>query len=220
MAEPIDILAPAVRGYMAALRRPRDPLLARLEAEAREEDWPIIDRDAADVLEVLVLAARPERVLEIGTAIGYSGTLIARNLPPWGHLDTIEVDPETAERARRNFAEAGLAKKVAVHTGPALSVLPRLENRYDLVFIDAAKQEYEAYLAAALPLLPKGGVVVADNCLWHGRVVSAPLPGEERAAETEAIRRFNERLAAHPGLKAALLPIGDGGDGLGLAVKL
>ncbi len=145
MAAPIEILAPEVARYLSGLRAPRDPLLARLEEEAAREGWPIVareTRETANLLEVLVLLAKPERALEIGTAIGYSGILIARNLPPWGNLETIEIDLETAERARRNFAEAGLSRKVTVHRGPALAVILMLQNRYDFIFIDAAKEEY------------------------------------------------------------------------------
>lgn len=217
MGDPIDILSPEVARYLAGFRRPRDPLLARLEKEAETEGWPILQREAAAVLELLVLLARPERALEIGTAIGYSGILIARNLPPWGNLETIEIDPETAERARRNFAEAGLASRVQIHRGPALSVLPALENRYDFVFIDAAKEEYEDYLGKLLPHVPKGGVIVADNLLWGGRVVAAPAAGEARAKETAAIRAFNDRFLSHRDLRAVILPIGDG---LGVGVRV
>lgn len=213
MSEKIPIVSPEIARYLAASRAPQDPLLARLEAEAEAEDWPILHRESARLLEVLVLAARPERALEIGTAIGYSGTIIARALAPWGSLDTIEIDPATAERARKNFAEAGLAKKVQVLKGPALEVLRGLENRYDLVFIDAAKEEYEAYLAAALPRVPKGGLVLVDNLLWSGRV-AAEGPAE---GATEAIRRFNARFMAHPDLRASIVPVGDG---LGVAVKV
>lgn len=214
---PDRIIPAEIARYLASFRPPRDPLLARLEAEAAAEGWPIIDRETANLLEVLVRIARPERALEIGTAIGYSGILIARNLAPWANLDTIEIDPETAERARRNFAEAGLAKKVAVFKGPALHVLSTLENRYEFVFIDARKEEYERYLAAALALAPKGAVFVIDNLLWGGRVIAPPAPGAPREAETAAIRAFNERFLSHPDLCATILPVGDG---LGVAVKV
>ena len=162
MSNPEKIVAPEVLRYLAGFRRPRDPLLARLEAEAAAEGWPILHRESADFLEV-------------GTAIGYSGTIIARALPPWGNLETIEIDLETAERARRNFAEGGLAGKVRVHRGAALQVIPTLQNRYDLAFIDTAKEEYEATLRAVLPLMPAGGVVVVDNLLWSGRVDGPPV---------------------------------------------
>jgi predicted O-methyltransferase YrrM len=217
MSDRIDITSPEITRYLAALRPAPDPLLARLEAEAAAEGWPILHRDAARLLEVLVLAARPERALEIGTAIGYSGTIIARNLPPWGLLETIEIDAETAERAKKNFAEAGLAKKVHVLKGAALEVLRAVETRYDFVFIDAAKEEYESYLAATLPLAPKGALFVVDNLLWGGRVLAAPAAGEEREASTAAIRRFNERFLAHKDLRAAIVPVGDG---IGVAVKV
>jgi predicted O-methyltransferase YrrM len=217
MPDPIDIVAPAVTSYLAAGRTARDPLLARLEREAEEESWPIIDRAAADLLEVLVAAVKPERALEIGTAIGYSGIVIARALASWANLETIEIDPKTADRAARNFSEAGLSGRVKVHKGDALAVIRKLENRYDFVFLDAAKTMYEEALRMILPLMPKGSMVVVDNLLWSGRVVGAPAPGEARAEDTAAIRKFNEAFLKNPALRATIVPVGDG---LGVAVRV
>ncbi len=214
---PLPIVAPEVLAYLDGLRAPRDPILARLEAEAKAEQWPIVPPATAAFLDLFVRLLKPERVLEIGTAIGYSGIVIARALPPWGNLETIEVDPETAARARKNFAEAGLAAKVLVHTGPALEVLPRLENRYDFVFIDAEKLEYEQVLARALALVPKGAAVLVDNLLWGGRAATGAEDDPYYQKTTPAIQRFNRAFLAHPELRAEILPVGDG---LGLAVKL
>ena len=218
MPGPVDILHPEVEKYLDSFRKPREGVLARLEAEAKVEDWPIVPPATAALLEVIVLQLKPERVLEIGTAIGYSGIVIGAALPPWGNLETIELDPETAARAEANFREAGLSKKVQVHKGPALEVLARLQNRYELVFIDAAKAEYEAYLARVLPLMPKGATVLVDNLLWGGRVASGAEPGDAfRETSTAAIRRFNEVFLRHPELRAQILPVGDG---LGIGVKV
>jgi predicted O-methyltransferase YrrM len=171
------------------------------------------------VLDVLVRALKPERVLEVGAAIGYSAIVIADALAPWGHLDTIEIDPTTAARAEANLREAGHGRRTVVHRGPALEVVAKLEARYDLVFIDAAKEEYERYLERALPLVPKGGVVLVDNLLWGGRAATGDRPGDEdwRRANTAAIRAFNERFLRHPDLRAQVLPVGDG---LGIGVKV
>lgn len=217
MPGPVPILGPEVARYLAASLRPREGVLARLEQEARAEGVPIVGPETAAFLDLIVRLVRPERVLEVGTAIGYSGIVIASALPPWGNLETIELDPATAARARANFAEAGVAGKVLVHTGPALEVMGRLENRYDLVFIDAAKEEYEAYLALALGLMPKGAALLADNVLWGGRAAAGAEDDPFYQTTTAGIQRFNERLLSHPELRAQILAIGDG---VGMAVKL
>jgi caffeoyl-CoA O-methyltransferase len=218
MPGPLDIIHPEIGKYLDGFLRPREGVLARLEREAAAEDWPIVPPATAALLDLLVRAAKPERVLEVGAAIGYSGIVIASALPPWGHLDTIEIDPATAARAEANFREAGLGKKVVVHRGPALEVIARLENRYDLVFIDAAKEEYVEYLAKVMPLVPKGGLVLADNLLWGGRVVAGAEKGDEfRERTTAAIRRFNEVFLGHRELRAEILPVGDG---VGIGVKV
>jgi len=217
MPGPIPIVSEEIARYLERFRRPRDPILARLEAEAAAESWPIVLPGTAALLEVIVRMRAPERALEIGTAIGYSGILIARSLPPWGNLDTVEIDPETARRAQANFREAGLAARVTVLQGSALDVLPRLEKRYDLVFIDGAKEEYAAYLALALPLMPKGAAVVVDNLLWGGRVATGSEPDPFFERTTPPIRSFNEAFLAHPDLVATIIPTGDG---VGLGVKV
>ncbi len=214
MSERIDIVTPAIARYLDERRAARDPFLERLESEAEAEGWPIVSRASADLLEVLVRALKPERALEIGTAIGYSGAVIARAMQPWGHLDTIEIDPETAERARANFAEAGLSGRVTVHKGDARQVLMRLENRYDFVFLDAAKEVYADALRLALPLMPKGAVIAVDNLLWSGRVLGEPAPDD---ASTAALRAFNEMFVRHPAISATILPVGDG---LGVGVRV
>ncbi len=215
-----DILAPAVEAYLRRLEeaRPRSPVLRRLEEEAAREGIPIVAPATGTFLEVLVVGTRAERILEVGTATGYSAIRMAQKLPAWGTLDTIEMDPKMVMRARANLKEAGLEKRVNVLPGPALKVLPTIENRYDLVFIDAAKEEYEAYLARCLPLLPKGATVVVDNLLWGGRAATGDPRSDDPflVSSTAAIRAFNEKFVAHPELDAQVLAIGDG---VGFAVK-
>jgi caffeoyl-CoA O-methyltransferase len=217
MPGPIAILAPEIQAYLRGFARARDGVLARLEAEATAENWPIVAPETAAILDLLVRLVKPERALEIGTAIGYSGIVIARALPPWGNLETIEIDPETAARAERNFAEAGLKGKVTVHRGSALTVIPTLERRFDLVFIDAAKEEYLAYLALVLSLMPRGATLLADNLLWGGRAATGSEADPYFEKTTPAIQAFNESVLRHKELRAEILPIGDG---LGLAVKV
>jgi len=220
MADGSPIVAPEIARYLQSLRPAPDPLLARLEEEARADQIPIVPPDTAHLLGLLCRLARPERVLEVGTAIGYSAIHLARALPAWAHLDTIEVDLDTAARAERNLQEAGLlGERVTVMRGPALELLPLLSHRYDLLFLDAKKQEYEGYLALALKLMPRGAMVLVDNLLWGGRAATGDRPTDEpwRREATRAIQRFNERFLRHPELSASILPVGDG---LGIGLKV
>ena len=188
-------------------------VLARMDREGGDEHIPVVGTAVGRFLRVLTAAIRAKRVLEIGTAIGYSAIWIGGALPRTGELVTIDPDVERTDRAKRNWREARVAARLVVKNGPALEVLPTLRGRFDLVFIDALKREYSGYLDGALPLLRDGGVVAVDNLLWSGRA-SGVSPADD--ADTLAIRAFNERFLAHRALLATILPLGDG---LGVGVK-
>ncbi|MGH3014256.1 MAG: O-methyltransferase [Gaiellaceae bacterium] len=183
-------------------------LLRRLAAQTQAElstpqmlTGPIEGR----LLEFLVFALRPKRVLELGTYSGYSSLSMAGALPPGGHIDTCEVEPAHADVARRYHEEAGLADRITIHVGPALETIARLEGDFDLVFIDADKPNYPAYYDALLPRLTEGGLMVVDNTLWSGRVVDP-----DDSPETAAITALNDRIAADPGVVAVMLTVRDG----------
>ncbi len=156
------------------------------------------------------------RVLEIGMAIGYSVLHLLRGMPDNGLVVTIEPSAEMIARAEGYFDSAGVSERVRIERGLALDVLPRLTDTFDLLYLDAVKEEYEAYLEAALPLLRVGGVVIADNLLWGGQV-AGEVRDEGQTASTQALRLFNQRFVRHPQLRAVVLPVGDG---LGYAVKV
>jgi predicted O-methyltransferase YrrM len=191
--------------YLQQLLPAPDPLLAEIEHLAREEGHPIADPDLAQLLRVLVRIHRPKRVLEIGTNIGYAVVVMGRELQRGDALETIELDAEILATARSFARRAELKAEVIFHHGEALAILPNLPGTFDLVYIDCVKTEYGDYLDRILPRMRPGGVIVADNVLWKGRVAAG-----ERDASTEAIRRFNERITTHPDLASIILPIGDG----------
>ena len=206
MRDRIDaILQRSQASYLDSILPPSDPLLAEMEHLAAEAGHPIADRDLAQLLRVLVRLRRPRRVLEIGTNIGYAVVVMGRELDSAATLETIEIDPAIAATARGFIARASLAAEVVLHQGAALEVLPRLAGPFDLVYIDCVKSEYVAYLDAILPGMGPGGIVVADNVLWKGKVATG-----DRDESTEALRRFNERVMADPRLASIILPIGDG----------
>jgi caffeoyl-CoA O-methyltransferase len=197
-AEYLDRLLPANTG-----------LLAEMEAYAAEHRVPIADREVALFLEITARAMRARRVLEIGMAIGYSDIHLAQGMGDDGLVVTIEPSEEMINRATEFINRAGLTNRVRVERGLALDVIPKLEDTFDIVYLDAMKEEYSEYLNQALPLLRVGGVVIADNVLWGGQV-AGEIRSEDQIASTEALREFNRHLVNHPQLRAEILSFGDG----------
>ena len=202
--------------YLEQLHPAHVGLFAEMEAYAAEHRVPVADREVALFLEITARATAARRVLEIGMAIGYSVLHLLRGMPDDGLVVTIEPSEEMIARATDYFARADVGGRVRVERGLALDVLPRLRDTFDLVYLDALKEEYVDYLEAALPLLREGGVVVADNLLWGGQV-AGEVRDASQTASTQALRRFNQHFVRHPQLRAVVLPVGDG---LGYAVKV
>jgi len=202
--------------YLQRLHRNPSPLLLELEQLGQADDIPIVARETGRLLSTLVHAMQANRILEIGTAYGYSTLWMALALPPAGHIWTIDPDIERTRIARTFFARAERDAAIEVINQPALEVLPTFPVRnLDIVFIDAVKDEYEAYLELAVPMLKRSGLVVVDNLLWGGCAAAEPTSDDSFA--TRSIRAFNRRFLQHPELDATILPIGDG-VGLGARV--
>ena len=144
------------------------------------------------------------RVLEIGTFTGYSALSMAAALPEDGRIDTLDVEPRHAEVAQRYFDRSPHGSKITLHLGPALETLERLEGLWDLVFVDADKGNYDAYVEAVLPRLSERGLIAIDNTLWSGRVLD---PQDD---DTRAIAALNDKLAADERVVVAQLTIRDG----------
>ncbi|MFO7997633.1 MAG: O-methyltransferase [Bacteroidales bacterium] len=159
------------------------------------------------LLEMISRMVRPERILEIGTYTGYSAICLAQGLTASGLLHTIDHNPELKDFTREYIQRAGLEKKVILHTGEALEVIPTLEEMFDLVFIDADKVNYIRYFDLAYEKLRPGGVILADNVLWSGKVIGLET---EADPDTMGIARFNQYVKNHPGIRNLLLPFRDG----------
>lgn len=202
--------------YLERLHPANVGLLAEMEEYAAEHRVPIADPEVARFLEIAARAAGVRRALEIGMAIGYSVVHLARTLPADGLVVTIEPSDEMIARSEEYLRRAGLFERVRIERGLALEVMPRLAETFDLVFIDAVKEEYSGYLELALPLLRVGGIVVVDNLLWGGQV-AGEIRAPEQTASTQALREFNQLFVRHPQLLSVVLPLGDG---LGYAVKI
>jgi len=198
--------------YLDGLLTQKDPLLAEMEAYAAEHRVPIADREVARFIEITARITGARKALEIGMAIGYSVVHLARGMGEQGRVVTIDPSDEMISAATGYLRRAGLFDQVEIKRGKALEVMPHLDETFDLLFIDAVKEEYSQYLDLGLPRLRTGGVVIVDNLLWGGRVAS-----DDTESSTVALREFNPYFMNHPQLLSEVLPVGDG---LGYAVKI
>ena len=162
-------------------------------------------RSTGRFLTLLSKLLQPKAILEVGTFTGYGTLCLAEGLVPGGHIDTMEVNPEVAVKARRHFEEAGLGDTITLHEGDARDIIPTLTGTYNLIFLDADKKAYPHYLELLLPRLAPGGMLIADNVLWYGKV-TAP-EGDKDALVLDA---FNKAAASHADTDNLLLTIDDG----------
>jgi predicted O-methyltransferase YrrM len=206
------IVPEPVERYLAALNRARDPLLDEIATRGAERGLPLVDAEVGALLRVLATAVQAERILEIGTAVGYSGIWLAGALGPGGMLMTMEMDAGRAQEARSNFERARLADRVSVIVGDAQRMLAKVAGPFDLIFQDGDKKLYTPLLDRLVSLLRPGGLLVTDNVLWGGRVVPgfAAPPAAVDDGDTGAISEYNDRVAAHPQLITAVMPLRDG----------
>jgi predicted O-methyltransferase YrrM len=206
-----QIVPDAVERYLETLNHLGDPVLQDVQRQGRAHDLPLIDAEVGALLRVLAAAIDARRMLEIGTAIGYSGLWLAGVLPPSGSLLSMEIDPERARAARENFVRGGVADRVNVIVGDAQRMLAKVSGPFDLVFQDGNKKQYGPMLNRLVELLRPGGLLVTDNVLWSGDVVPGLHAGSRHDAEsTNAIASYNEQLSRHPALMTVILPLRDG----------
>lgn len=203
--------------YLNTIQPELPGLLGDLQKQALSEGFPIIPPETARLLCVLVSIKKPETILEIGCAIGFSAALMAEYMADGGTVTTIDRYPFMIERAKVNFEKLGLTDRVTLLEGDAKDILPSLHSKYDLVFLDAGKGQYLNFLPHCLRLLSKDGILAADNVLQNGTVTMEPklLPRRQRSTH----KRMNEFLwvlSNTEGLETSIVPIGDG---LSITVK-
>jgi len=202
--------------YLDWLLPASDDLLTEMEQYAAEHRVPIADREVALFIEITARAINGKRALECGMAIGYSVVHLLRGMGNGGRVVTIDPSDKMIAAAEAYYARAGVRDRVDIHKGYALEEIPKLNETFDLLFIDAVKEEYRGYFDLALPKLRVGGVVICDNLLWGGQV-AGEIRADDQKASTEALREFNRYFVNHPQLRAEVLAIGDG---LGYGVKI
>ncbi len=205
----MPILDEQVSDYLTGLRPERSPVMADMEAVAERDSVPIVHWETGRFLAALCRALDPV-VLEVGTAIGYSTLHMAEQLER-SRVVTLEVDPERAAQAHASFERAGVADRVELVEGDALETLPRLEGPFGLLFVDAAKDEYERYIELAEPLLSPRCALVVDNVLMRGEVALAEGSESHWAPDRlSGARSLNAQLVGGGRWLASVLPVGDG----------
>jgi predicted O-methyltransferase YrrM len=202
--------------YLERLHPQTDQLLREMEQYGGQHHVPSADREVATFVEITARAINAKRALEIGMAIGYTTTHLARAVGEGGLVVTIDPNDEMIKAAEGYLRRAGLRERVRIERGKALDVIPHLRDTFDLIFIDALKEEYTDYLKLSLPRLRNGGVVIVDNLLWGGQV-AGQIRSADQESSTNALREFNSYFVNHPKLRAEVLSVGDG---LGYGVKV
>lgn len=203
--------------YIHSLESPESGIIERIEQEALEQSVPIIRKETQSFLKVLMAAKNPRRVLEIGTAVGFSAILMCEYMPKDGHVITIENYSKRIPKALENFERAGVKERVTLLEGDALDVMRKLEGAFDFIFMDAAKGQYVYYLPEAVRLLEPGGMMMTDNVLQGGDVVESRFAVERRNRTIHSrMREFLYELKHTDCLLTSIIPLGDG---VALSVK-
>ncbi len=183
--------------------------LEKIKTKALEEHIPIIMDDTLEVIAKILKEKKPKRILEIGAAVGYSAICFSEYLADEGIIDTIERDEERITEAKKNFINAEVADKIILHEGDAVEILPTLNEKYDVVFIDAAKGKYPFFLSEALRMLNDDGIIIADNILYKGYVMSDYNKHKQRTA-VRNLREYIKETTENPSLDTEILEVGDG----------
>ena len=205
------IVPDAVESYLVSINTLDDQLLKDIAAQGAAESLPLVDAEVGALLRVLAASVQATRILEIGTAIGYSGIWLAGMLPSDGLLLTLEKNADRAQIARKNFQRAGLADRVNVMIGDAARLLAKIAGPFDLIFQDGHKPMYGTLLDRLVELLRPGGLLITDNVLWDGEVVPGFVDTPQRDADdTRAIAEYNQQLGRHPLLMTSTVPLRDG----------
>ena len=205
------IVQERMAAYIHSLDSGNGEFLDALERKALSDEVPIIRPDMQSFLKVLLSVHRPERILEVGTAVGFSAILMAQNTDDTCQITTIEKYEKRIPEARENFRLAGLENRITLLEGDALEVMGRLSEPYDMVFMDAAKGQYIHFLQEALRLLRTGGILVSDNVLQDGDIIESHYAVERRNRTIyKRMREYLYVLKHTQGLLTSIVPVGDG----------
>ena len=183
--------------------------LQKIKEYALDRHIPIIMDDTLEVIDKILTDKKPKIILEIGTAVGYSAMCFSEYLVDGGRIDTIERDQDRVTEARENIKKVGVEEKIRIYEGDAVEILPTLNEKYDVVFIDAAKGKYPFFLEQALRMLKEDGIILADNILYKGYVMSDYNKHKQRTAVTH-LRQYIKEITENKELETTILDVGDG----------
>jgi predicted O-methyltransferase YrrM len=201
---------PEIFNYAEAYSSPETDVLKKLNRETNVKvHFPrmLSGRMQGNLLKMISCMLSPEKILEIGTYTGYSSICLSEGLTENGILHTIEINPEHEDMIRKYHSEAGLSEKINLHIGNALDIIPSIDEQFDLIFIDADKENYLNYFHLVFNKVRKGGFILADNVLWGRKVLKETLPSD---TETRSIKEFNEFIQKDKRVENLLLPFRDG----------
>lgn len=207
----MEFIDPELLAYCESHTSEEDTLLKKIVRETQAKvlmPRMISGHLQGKILELFVKMLRPKTILEIGTYTGYSGICMARGLAEGGKLITLDINDELETMVRGFFEESGLATQIDYRLGNALDIIPSLEGPFDLVFIDADKFNYSSYYDLVIDKMPSGGIILADNVLWSGKVL--PEGRKKLDKDTEAILDFNLKVHGDSRVENSILPIRDG----------
>ena len=194
--------------YMRTIRRERTGDLGELERRARLEKYPIADAETSDLIEIICYLKQPSKILEIGTCIGFSSLLMS-SVCSDAEITTIERNPVMIRPAKENFTKFN-AENITLMEGNALSILPTLKDKYDLIFLDAAKGQYPVFFKECIRLLNSKGILLADNVFFNGYVATGIPDIRRNKTIINRLRQFLSELENNESLKTVILPISDG----------
>ena len=194
--------------YIRSLERPENPVIEAIEQEALDSFVPIIRKETQSFLKVMMLMNRPARVLEVGTAVGFSAILMSEYLPEGSHITTIENYEKRIPIARNNFKRAGKEEQITLIEGDALEVMKTLEGPYDFIFMDAAKGQYIHYMPETVRLLSDGGILMSDNVLQDGDIIESRFAVERRNRTIHSrMRDYLYELKHSDVLETSIIPL-------------
>jgi predicted O-methyltransferase YrrM len=206
-----DITKAYIESYLEAIRPMEEDRIMSLELEARKKGIPVIKHDAREMLKFIVCLHQPKRILEVGTAVGFSAITILKTIGKQGRVTTIERNPRMIKEAKKNFDLFGLSSQVTLLEGDSEEILPGISGQFDMIFMDAAKGQYLHFLPECIRLLKDGGILVSDNVLQAGYIAKSrwSIPRRQRTIHAR-MRDYLWTLNHHPLLHSAILPISDG----------
>ena len=199
-----------IENYLRDLKDIKDEKLLEMSKYAEENHVPIVERESEEFINFLISMKKPKKILELGTAIGYSSISFAKRNKCIGKIDSVELKEEMVEIARKNISDVGLDEIIQVHNSDAYDFLVDLEEKYDLIFIDAAKGQYEKYFDSALKNLNEKGIILCDNVLFKGMIAEDSLVKRRKITIVKRLRKFLKDISSDERFISSVVPIGDG----------